>query len=375
MDEAMCDTCNKQFSSVSKMYYHKREKHTHFNCKYINCSFCELPFYSVLINTNRPDSDPKKCEDCCELQFLLETNDLVSGTFVYTKNKRVYLDKGSVIPVCNVVDCKIKTNEITCRNHEKEIKQCQGSKCLRCYEDTGFNFCEKCRETGDTAKMKVRYMYKELKEQLGGICVACGENDMFKLEFDHIDESKKTKQITRMYPSDPGWDEEIKNIQLLCGICHRIKNTTNKIKGNVITRGRKYTNRKYTNKKYEIIHEIKRAIGGCQSCGWEHKDNESFNSSCLDFDHIIGEKYKSISKLINHSWKNLIEEIRKTRLLCRNCHQLYTCFELGGRNLVCYYNEEQIKELRHGLYDEELKKEANEKVNKVLDEYIYLIKV
>jgi hypothetical protein len=365
MGEAMCDICNKQFTSKSKMYYHKREKHTHFNCKYINCSFCELPFYSVHMNNNKPNSSAKKCENCCELQFLLETNDLVSGTFVYTKNKRVYLDKGSVTPVCNVVNCEIKTNEITCKNHEKEIIQCQGSKCLRCYEDTGFNLCEKCRERGDKTKMKVRYIYKELKEELGGICVACGENDMFKLEFDHIDESEKKKQITRMYPGDPGWDEEIKNIQLLCGICHRIKNTTNIIRSTVVSH----------KKRYEIIHKIKRDIGGCQVCGWEHEDNESFNSSCLDFDHIIGGKYEQISNMIRSSWKKLIDEIRKTRLLCRNCHQLYTCFEKGGRNLVCYYDEEQVKKLRHGVYDEELKKEASKKVNKVLDEYMYLIKV
>ena len=32
------------------------------------------------------------------------------------------------------------------------------------------------------------------------------------------------------------------------------------------------------------------------------------------------------------------------------------------------------KKRRHGVYDEELKKEASEKVNKVLDEYMYLIK-
>jgi hypothetical protein len=352
----MCDICDKQFTSKAMMYRHKQETHTHLNCKYINCSFCELPFYSII------SCNIKKCENCRELQFLLETNDLVSGTFVYTKNKRVYLDKGSVVPVCNVINCEKKTNEITCGNHTKEIIQCQGPKCLRCYEYTGLNLCEKCRERGDRTKMRLRYKYKKLKEDLGGICVDCGENDMFKLEFDHIDESKKTKQITRMSPNDPGWDEEIKNIQLLCGICHRIKNTINKIKSSVIT-----NDRRRTLKRYDIIHKIKRDIGGCQVCGWEDKDNDSFNSSCLDFDHIVGTKKKSISKSMNLRWSTLIEEIRKTRLLCRNCHQLYTCFEKGGRMVECYYDKEQIKELRHGVYDEGLRNEANEIVNKVID--------
>jgi 5-methylcytosine-specific restriction endonuclease McrA len=48
----------------------------------------------------------------------------------------------------------------------------------------------------------------------------CGELDMFRLEFDHIDSFKKIKQITK---SRGNLENEINNIQLLCGNCHRIK--------------------------------------------------------------------------------------------------------------------------------------------------------
>ncbi|MFM1809877.1 MAG: hypothetical protein RLZZ382_1102, partial [Bacteroidota bacterium] len=34
----------------------------------------------------------------------------------------------------------------------------------------------------------------ELKKQLGGKCNYCNEDTLYKLEFDHIDPSKKTKQ-------------------------------------------------------------------------------------------------------------------------------------------------------------------------------------
>ena len=54
-----------------------------------------------------------------------------------------------------------------------------------------------------------------LKKQLGGECVNCKCRDLFKLEFDHIDPSLKTKQITKISKSNI--EKELENIQLLCG--------------------------------------------------------------------------------------------------------------------------------------------------------------
>jgi hypothetical protein len=45
-------------------------------------------------------------------------------------------------------------------------------------------------------KTKYRENLKQLKIDLGGKCVECNCDDLFKLEFDHINPKLKTKQIT-----------------------------------------------------------------------------------------------------------------------------------------------------------------------------------
>ena len=61
---------------------------------------------------------------------------------------------------------------------------------------------------------KYRLDLLQLKIQLGGECINCKCNELFKLEFDHINPKLKTKQITKM--SKEEWYKEIDNIQL-CG--------------------------------------------------------------------------------------------------------------------------------------------------------------
>jgi hypothetical protein len=73
-------------------------------------------------------------------------------------------------------------------------------------------------------------------------------------------------------------------------------------------------------------------IGGCQLCGWNN-ENKDENSCALDFDHITGEKYKQISLILNNTLNNILNEILKCRLLCRDCHQLYTVFNVDQKCL------------------------------------------
>jgi len=45
----------------------------------------------------------------------------------------------------------------------------------------------------------------------------------------------------------------------------------------------------------------------------------------MQFDHVRGEKYKELSRLINHGSKRRIdEEIAKCDLVCANCHAIRT---------------------------------------------------
>jgi hypothetical protein len=72
-------------------------------------------------------------------------------------------------------------------------------------------------------------------------------------------------------------------------------------------------------KRIEQLNELKNKP--CVDCGG------IFPSVAMDFDHIKGEKYKTISSMINSSdsvWSEIIEEIKKCELVCANCHRVRT---------------------------------------------------
>ena len=53
-------------------------------------------------------------------------------------------------------------------------------------------------------------------------CVDCGESDIVVLQFDHLDRSLKTAEISRMLKSN-GWSrilEEIQKCEVVCANCH-----------------------------------------------------------------------------------------------------------------------------------------------------------
>ena len=52
----------------------------------------------------------------------------------------------------------------------------------------------------------------------------------------------------------------------------------------------------------------------------------------LDFDHVRGKKYKSVSKMLSgsHSIDRLIEEIKKCEVRCANCHRKITAERAGN---------------------------------------------
>ena len=340
-----CDTCNKIFKSNTCKLIHIREKHTFKKCTFKQCKFCEKNFYSA-------NNIYLKCEECRGLQAQLNTNDLTSNTYIYNDNKRYYLYRGEIKQVCPEYRC---INDISCEKH-KAITFCKG--CNNGFEKNGFNFCTNCRNKNDKSKNKSRYKLYQLKTKLGGVCVQCKDNDMFKLEFDHINPKIKTGQITRMNPLN--WDNELNNIQLLCGNCHRLKSLKDNLKVNDIN---KYT--KFKNNRKNIVQNIKKEIGKCQNCQWSCEDKEEL-SYVLDFDHIYENKIKQISDLYSFKIETLLQEISKCRLLCRNCHQLRTCLQKNQKILNIYYSEEQINKFKSILNDASLMKINNQEVLTIL---------
>lgn len=83
-NDKYCKECDKEFSSITTLFVHKREKHTFYNTKDITCECCMKLFYSVIFD-NQKDRYYTKCEECRNLQNLLKTRgeDLKHGKYVY----------------------------------------------------------------------------------------------------------------------------------------------------------------------------------------------------------------------------------------------------------------------------------------------------
>ena len=73
-------------------------------------------------------------------------------------------------------------------------------------------------------------------------------------------------------------------------------------------------------KRREVVQKYK-VLKGCSICGF----NKHY--SALDFDHISRDKkIKNVSRLVSDtcSWKTVVVEIGKCRVLCANCHRIKT---------------------------------------------------
>jgi hypothetical protein len=340
-----CNFCDKKFTSFSTRCVHIREKHTYYNTIKSKCTFCFKEFFSVIFN-QKLNKRYLKCEECRELQLKLNTNDIVNNSYIYSNKERYFANDGKISRVCGEYTCQ---NLFECPLHDQKLLiQCSKEKCNNCYIKNGSNQCERCINLGYKSKNKTRNKLKEFKEELGGKCVDCGFNKMFFLEFDHIDPKKKTIQITRSAPS--AWQREKYNLELRCGRCHRIK-TSNEI---VFNPYNKEDNKhvKCKNDKKSFVNSIKKYIGKCQLCEWTLEDKDIM-CPALDFDHVIGEKYKQISRLYTTKKENIAKEILKTRLLCRHCHEIHTCLQRGGKALDFYYSKDEIKEFSEKLNNQE----------------------
>lgn len=356
--DPVCKVCNKTFSSHSNYYVHKREKHTFANTVETTCICCLQIFNSVMFNKARNKSYDK-CEKCRDLQKLLRTNNLIHNTYVYGSNKdRYHINFGEAIKNCNVYDCQSLS---PCQIHsDKTIVQCNGTKCNNCFVANKFSECDVCRQRGARSKDNTRSRLMEFKIDMGGECVDCGCKDMFVLEFDHKDPTKKKIQITRSSPNV--WDSEKYNLELRCGRCHRIKSIKPMKDG--------MQNSKCKEDKKAFVRQIKQAVGKCQVCDWRC-DNVEHLCVVLDFDHITGQKYKQVSNLYLNKRETIAKEIAKTRLICRHCHELYTCLQRGGKALKFYYTPEQIEVFKKQLCDDKSKRKCQQELLNALNNLGY----
>jgi hypothetical protein len=201
--------------------------------------------------------------------------------------------------------------------------------------------------------------WEELKRTTFSTCGKCGA--MRAIEADHVDpkglidaNNKKVHRVSHYYwwPRYGGVPELLKEAakcEPICRMCHTIEETS--AAGNRYTRPDAYpfVRKKDDPKAYnarvhaqavypkqQYVDALKRHIGGCAHLGcpgdgptdWVHKYPQ-----CGDFDHVdetdkeicIGNIANSSKKGLVAEWKAAIDkELRKCRLLCRNCHHCRT---------------------------------------------------
>jgi len=141
---------------------------------------------------------------------------------------------------------------------------------------------------------------------LGGKCVKCKNNDIYTLEFHHIDKDKDF--MIGREGKEFIWEiieKEADKCLLLCSNCHAEKHFSN-------GRGSKY--------KIELLKQLK--IDKCHKCGYS---GTNFNSLC--FHHISSNDKKfNISNYFARkegvSVERLLEEIKKCEVICKNCHKV-----------------------------------------------------
>lgn len=359
-----CNICDKGFPSQSATFVHKREKHTYYNTKPIECPCCLKLFHSPIFNIQK-NKYYDRCEECRELAKLLCAKPLSHGTYVYGINKqRFFIQNGKPIQACSIFNC---FNNNDCKEHNTSIIiECTNTKCNNCFVDTESKNCDNCKKISNRKRDKYRLNIKNFKKELGGKCVDCGFNELFYLEFDHINPKDKTIQITRS--SNLLWDNEKDKLQLRCGRCHRFK--TNEEFDMVTNITNKHI--KCKNEKKEFVRKIKQFVGCCQICKWSIPDKIKM-CCALDFDHIYGKKLDQISNLYSVNKNKIAIEISKTRLLCRHCHEIYTCLQKGGQSLKFYYTDYEIQNFKNILFDELLMKQCNKEILLILEKLGYNI--
>lgn len=156
-------------------------------------------------------------------------------------------------------------------------------------------------------------------------CVICGQDNIFTLEFDHIDPSTKRETISSLSRRAINYshiETEIEKCQVLCTCCHRRKNHNTQSWYRVLETENLTKDRKYKAKNVRRLLDVL-STRSCVECG----ENDPI---VLEFDHLDRTtKCDSIGNLIGRSrgWAKIQREIDKCQVLCSNCHKLKTVAE------------------------------------------------
>jgi len=169
-------------------------------------------------------------------------------------------------------------------------------------------------------KNKTLEYIKELKNRP---CTDCNKTFVHvAMDFDHLDRSQKTHAISGLYArhaSKEKIDAEVAKCELVCAVCHRIREFNRQIRPQLPPATQALQNQREKRAEgLEYITKIKE-ISGCQDCAIKGP------GYIYDFDHLPGStKVTHVGKLINCSKKRIDAEIAKCEVVCANCHRIRT---------------------------------------------------
>ena len=254
----------------------------------------------------------------------------------YKNDKRYKRFPCGVRKMCQVETCPRTASGDFCIKHKPVVINPDQRQCHRCYkvkidtefivDDTEYTHCTYCREIirlGSLRRHQKRREYLlQLKLDKGGQCVDCHTIDLEILEFDHVygDKIAPVRRISNF----EGMKVEADKTELRCVNCHmkKIENISERIEITEDNERIQYS-RAYRERNRDYVDEIKMKSGGCEECGWF---DEKY-LQVLHFDHVNGStKDHNISDLVRHgrALDIIMDEIKKCRVLCANCHRKRT---------------------------------------------------
>lgn len=264
-------------------------------------------------------------------------------------------------------------------NIKPETRICRGPLCEGIEKPvTDFSpksrLCKKCnchniKEYYKKNDRPYRKFKNEIKEN--SKCIECGITDIRVLEFDH-NKGVKNINICKSFSREK-IKSELEHTQVLCTWCHRLKTRKDldekmeisytkytivdrpqdTIKGKhcigplcnsqlqfieLFPKTKKtYCNACVSYRAYLIrqqnrtfLRDLKLSAKECQLC---KKEVTADNATCFDYDHINQtDKVTTLSILVRLNVDKrveMLEESKKCRLLCCNCHRIHTAHQLN----------------------------------------------
>lgn len=188
------------------------------------------------------------------------------------------------------------------------------SKCKECYNRETYERQLKNPNIKQITKKSRRKRYLNKKNLLiNAKQVPCADclitYPHYILEFDHKDVKTKLFSVSQFGPYDTNEiKNEIDKCEIVCGNCHRMRTqkqfqyTKNKRRKNLLIN--------------QHLEKIKSETP-CNDC------KRFYPYFIMEFDHVpeLGTKKLTISRTASYSKEDIIKELKKCDLVCRNCHK------------------------------------------------------